>query len=116
MAAYTTALPAATITLCQLYASRQVLANRIARRGRGLTPTWGLAGDELIGQPQARLGQIADRAALTVDALDGVGDLRVDTDDRPADEIATEILGRTGWPSLRTDIRPGGLPRLGPSA
>ena len=93
-------LPAATITLCRLHASREMVADRVARRGRGLTPTWGLAGDELIGQPQARLREIADRAARIVEALDGVGDLRVDTDDRPADEIAAEILGRTGWPSL----------------
>src|SRR6266508_4666443 len=64
-------------------------------------PTPGLAGDELIGQPQARLREIADQAARILDALDGVGDLRVDTDGRPADEIAAEILARTGWPSLR---------------
>jgi AAA domain len=101
MAAYTAALPAATITLCRLHASREVLADRIARRGRGRTPTWGLAGDELIGQPPARLREIADQAARIDDALDGVGDLRVDTDDRPAEEIAAEILRRTGWPSLR---------------
>jgi hypothetical protein len=101
VAAYTAALPAATITLCRLHASRRVLADRVALRGRGRTPTWGLAGDELIGQPPARLRRIADRAALILDALDGVGDLRVDTDDRPADEIATEILGRTGWPGPR---------------
>lgn len=100
LAAYTAALPAATMTLCQLHASREVLADRVARRGRGMTPTWGLAGDELLGQPEARLREIADQAARTFDALDGVGDLRVDTDDRPADEIAAEILGRTGWPSL----------------
>src|SRR6266508_6795205 len=53
VAAYIAALPAATITLCRLHASRQVVADRVARRGRGLTPAWGLAGDELIGQPQA---------------------------------------------------------------
>jgi hypothetical protein len=99
VATYTATLPAATITLCRLHAGRAVLADRVARRGRGLTPTWGLAGDELIGQPQARLREIADRAAHIGDALDGVGDLRVDTDDRPADEIAAEILARTGWPS-----------------
>ncbi|MFD2767436.1 hypothetical protein [Micromonospora eburnea] len=77
-----------------------MLGDRVARRGRGLTPTRGLAGDELIGQPHARLREIAEQAARTVNALDGVGDLRVDTDDRPADEIATEILSRTGWSSL----------------
>src|SRR5439155_4090292 len=107
-AAYTAALPAATITLCRLRASRQVLADRVARRGRGLTPAWGLAGDELIGQPQARLREIAAQAARIVDALDGVGDLRVDTDNRPADEIAGQILGRTGWPSLRRCSLSGG--------
>lgn len=100
VAAYTAALPAATITLCRLHASREVLADRVVRRGRGLTPTRSLAGDELIGQPEVRLREIADQAARTVDALDGVGDLRVDADDRPGDEIAAEILGRTGWPSL----------------
>jgi hypothetical protein len=98
--AYTAALPAARITLCRLHAGRRVLADRVACRGRGLAPTWGLAGDELIGQPQARLREIADQAARIVDALDGVGDLRVDTDDRAPEEIAAEILERTGWPSL----------------
>jgi hypothetical protein len=100
VATYIAALPAATITLCRLHASRQVLADRVARRGRGLTRTWGLAGDELIGQPQARLRAIADQAARIADALDGIGDVCVDTDHRPADEIAAEILQRTAWPSL----------------
>jgi hypothetical protein len=96
---YTAALPAATVTLCRLRAGREVLADRVARRGRGRTPARGLAGDELIGQPAARLREIVDRAAQIVEAMDGVGDLSVDTDDRPADEIAAEILVRTGWPS-----------------
>ncbi len=74
--AYLAALPAATITLCRLHA-------------------------RVIGQPQARLREIADQAARIVDALDGVADLWVDTHDRPADDIAAEILGRIGWPSLR---------------
>jgi hypothetical protein len=38
------------------------------------------------------------RLQASREVLDGVGDLWVDTDDRPADEIAVEILGRTGWP------------------
>lgn len=95
----TAALPAATITLCQLHASRRTLAERVARRGRGLKSARGLGGDELIGLPPARLSEIADRAARLMDALDGFGDLRVDTDDRPPDGIAAEILERTGWPS-----------------
>jgi hypothetical protein len=97
-APYTAALPAATITLSRLHASREVVAARVARRARGLTPASGLAGDELIGQPEARLREIADQSARIVEALDGVGDLRVDTDGRPAQEIAAEILRRTGWP------------------
>ena len=101
VAAYNAALPAATITLCRLHASGQVLADRVARRGRGETPAWGLAGDDLVGQPPARLREIADRAAQIVEALAGFGDLVVETSDRPADEIATEILVRTGWPSPR---------------
>ena len=98
---YAEALPAATITLCQLHASRDVLADRVARRGRGLTPTWGLAGDELTGQPQERLRELADEAARIGEALNGVGDLRVDTDDRPADEIAFDVLRQAGWPTAR---------------
>ena len=96
---YAAALPAATITLCMLPAGREVLADRVARRGRGLTPAPGLAGDELIGQPAARLHEIADQAAQILDALDGLGDLRADTDGRPAEEIAADLLRRTGWPS-----------------
>jgi ribose 1,5-bisphosphokinase PhnN len=99
--AYNAALPAATITLCQLSAGRETLASRIELRGRGLGPTWGLAGDELIGQPPARLQEIADHAADVSDALEDVGDLRVDTDDHSPAQIAAEILRRTGWPSAR---------------
>jgi len=98
-APYIAALPAATITLCQLHASRRTLAERVARRGRGLKTARGLGGDELIGLPAARLSEIADRAARLMDALDGFGDLRVDTDDRPPDGIAAQILERAGWPS-----------------
>ena len=98
-AAYSAALAAATITRCQLYASPKVLADRVAQRGRGITPTWGLAGDELAGQSPARLREIADRSTRITAALDGFGDLQVDTDDRLADEIAAQILRRTGWPS-----------------
>jgi hypothetical protein len=53
------------------------------------------------GNRRRGLREIAEQAARIVDALVGVGDLRVDTDDWPANEIAAEILGRTGWPSLR---------------
>jgi hypothetical protein len=98
VAGYTAALPAAAITLCRLHASRESLAARVAGRGRGLVPTWGLAGDDLIGQPESRLRVVAERAARTMAALDGVGDLVVATDDRPAEAIAAEILERIRWP------------------
>ncbi|GAA1694182.1 hypothetical protein GCM10009765_49290 [Fodinicola feengrottensis] len=95
---YVEMLPAATITLCQLGASRQTLADRIVRRGNGVTSTVGLAGDELIGQPPERLREIADQATRTMNALDGLGNVRVETDDRPADEIAVEVI--QGWSPL----------------
>jgi hypothetical protein len=101
VATYTAALPAARITLCRLQASPEVLADRVARRGRGIVPTWGLAGDELIGRPEAWLREFAGRAARTMAALDGVGDLFVETDDRPADAIAAQVLERAGWPASR---------------
>ena len=96
---YAEALPAGTITLCRLRASRRVLAERAALRGRGVSPASGLAGDELVGQPPERLGEIADQAARTDQTLGTFGDLQVDTDDRPAADIATEILKRTGHPA-----------------
>jgi hypothetical protein len=94
---YTDELPAATVTLCRLHASRDRLTERILRRGRGIGPGWGLPGDELVGQPATLLRRTADRAAADAEALDraGAGDLRVDTDDRSVSEIAAEILTRT---------------------
>ncbi|WP_285681249.1 hypothetical protein [Actinoplanes sp. NBRC 103695] len=95
---YADALPAAAITLCRLRASRRVLGERAALRGRGVSPASGLAGDELVGQPPGRLREIADQAARIDQTLGVFGDLHVDTDDRPAADIATEILKRTGHP------------------
>jgi adenylylsulfate kinase-like enzyme len=91
LAAYRAALPAATITSCLLDASREVLLDRVTRRARGGSPVPGLAGDVLLGQPADRLPEIADRAARTVDALRGTGDLHVNTDHLPPDEIARLI-------------------------
>jgi shikimate kinase len=102
-----TALP---ITLCLLRASRRVLEERVALRGRGVSPASGLAGDELRGLPADRLRAIADRSARTLTALNdltalsglgGPDDLHVDTDDRPATQIAAEILRRTARPADR---------------
>lgn len=98
--AYHAALPAVTITLVRLHASPPVLTERVLRRGRGISPTWGLAGDELIGQPQDALGELAADAIRISRALDGVGDLCVNVDEPSPGDVAAEILARTGWPSL----------------
>jgi hypothetical protein len=93
VAAYRAALPAATVTVCRLRAGADQLTERIMMRGRGEGATWGLAGDELTGQPAARLRHVPARAAAEAAALDrsGIGDLCVDTDHRPVADIAAEI-------------------------
>lgn len=89
VAAYT-----GTILLCRLHASRRQLTERIMLRGQGQGPQ--IAGDELTGQPAAALREAADRAAVDALALEaaGIGDVRIDTDDRSVAEIAHEIFCR----------------------
>jgi adenylylsulfate kinase-like enzyme len=97
VAVYRAALPAATITSYLLDASRDVLLERATRRAAGESPAPGLAGDVLLGQPPDRLAEIADRAARTVERLGSTGDLHVNTDHLPPDEIARRITtGREG--------------------
>jgi AAA domain len=103
---YTAALPAATITLCRLHAGRFHLTERVMLRGQGLGPTWGpLPGDVLTGQPAALLRHVAHQAAADAVALESaaMGDLRIDTDGRGVQDIAEEILLRTGWPDRHGD-------------
>jgi DNA polymerase III delta prime subunit len=97
---YAAALPAATVTLCRLHAGREQLTERVMLRGKGLS-SWEIPGDELKGQSAAVLDRVADQAAAEAEALEaaGIGDLRIDTDGRPAPDIAQEILVLTGWPS-----------------
>ncbi|MEV0715277.1 AAA family ATPase [Asanoa sp. NPDC050611] len=94
VAAYTAALPAATVTVCRLHASAGQLAERIALRTRGIGATWGLAGDELTGRP-APAG-IHARAAAQAAALEraGIGDQRLDTDGR----TVAEVVAAVRWP------------------
>lgn len=116
-------VPHAMLTTCRLRAESADLARRLAARGRPsddleqelaysdaldrafandlCIDTTGLTVAEVVDRVRAgaRLREIADRSARIVDTLDGFGDLRVETDDRAADEIAAEILVRTGWPS-----------------
>ncbi|SNT54769.1 AAA domain-containing protein [Asanoa hainanensis] len=97
VAVYRAALPDATLTVCRLRASPDVLTARIMMRGRREGPTWGLAGDELTGKPADLLRDVPARAAAEAAALDraGIGDLCVDTDHRAVQDIVEEI--RAGW-------------------
>jgi adenylylsulfate kinase-like enzyme len=102
LAAYSEALPAATLTVCRLHADRERLTERIALRGRGVSPGWAIPGDELCGQPPEALAATVERASVVAEALDraGLGNLCVDTGKRPPPDVADEILSRTGWPTI----------------
>jgi hypothetical protein len=91
VAAYTAA---GIIRLCRLHAGRRQLTERVLLRGQGHGPQIG--GDELTGQPAAVLAEVADRAAADALALEaaGIGDMRIDTDDRSVADIAHEIFCR----------------------
>ena len=93
-AVYTAVLPAADVTVCRLHAGPAELAHRILRRGQGLS--WPQPGDPLIGQPEAQLRLVAERAATDADALDrsGLGDLRIDTDGLSVREAADVVARR----------------------
>lgn len=93
-AVYAGALPAARITVGRLHAGPAELAHRISLRGQGLS--WPQPGDPLIGQPEAHLRLVAERAAADADALDrsGLGDLRIDTDGLSVGEAADLITRR----------------------
>lgn len=94
---YADELPAATVTLCRLHASRDRLARRITQRGQG--GSWAQPGDPLRGQSTAHLLRVADEAATDADALEraAIGDLRIDTDERTVEEAADAIVARAGW-------------------
>jgi hypothetical protein len=95
---YVEALPAATITVCRLHASRDELTRRVLTRGPG--GSWSQPGDPLKGLSETQLRDIAGLATVNADELDraAVGDLRVDTDQLSVAQSAEAILARTGWP------------------
>ncbi len=97
VAVYRAALPDARITLVRLRARRAQLDDRIHRRSRGEGPQ--LAGDDLRNQPEEVLRRAVDGAVRESDELDqaAVGDLVIDTDDRSALQIASDLLARIGW-------------------
>jgi hypothetical protein len=97
IAIYRAALPAANITVCRLHAGRRVLTERVMLRGQGQGPQ--IAGDELVGQPDAVLQRAAERAIADANALDAaaIGDLRIDTDGRSVPDIAQAIANFCRW-------------------
>jgi cytidylate kinase len=88
---YTDALPTATLTLIQLHAGCDQLAERIVRRGHGEGPQ--IPGDQLCGRDAETLARIADRAAADADRLaqTGIADMVVDTDGMTVEEVADVI-------------------------
>ncbi|MEV6159024.1 hypothetical protein AB0L53_52715 [Nonomuraea sp. NPDC052129] len=98
--AYAELLPGAALTVCRLHAGPATLAERVTRRGRGGGPA--IPGDELKGLDPEALRRVAEQAAREALSLDraGAGDLRIDTDDRSAQEVADEIRALIGdWPN-----------------
>jgi adenylylsulfate kinase-like enzyme/chloramphenicol 3-O-phosphotransferase len=95
---YAALLPGATVTTFRLHARPGTLAGRVALRGQGGGPA--IPGDELRGLGPAALRRVSRQAARAAEALDlaGVGDLRIDTDDRPPHEVAARI--RALWSTL----------------
>jgi hypothetical protein len=98
---YRAAVPDTTLRLCRLHADRETLTARVLRRGRGIGPA--IPGDELRDRSTTGLHRFAEWAVRDSDDLEraGLGDLRVDTTDVPADEVARRVRIAAGdWPAL----------------
>ncbi|MEW9555498.1 hypothetical protein [Nonomuraea sp. NPDC050783] len=91
---YADLLPGTALTVCRLHASPATLYERVVRRGQGGGPA--MPGDALQGLGQDALRRVAERAADEAETLHraGAGDLRIDTDGRPAGELAAEVMSR----------------------
>ncbi|GAA1630639.1 hypothetical protein GCM10009733_029250 [Nonomuraea maheshkhaliensis] len=87
-------IPGIDLTVCRLHATPATLAERIRLRAGGQAPQ--LPGDELKGLGPRDLDRVAERAAGEAEALEraGSGDLRIETDDRAAQEIAAFVRER----------------------
>ncbi|MEU1394093.1 MULTISPECIES: hypothetical protein [unclassified Nonomuraea] len=92
-------LPGLTPTVFRLHASPATLLERVLLRGRGGGPA--TPGDELRGLNRDALRAVAGRAAREAAALDlaGAGDVRLDTDGRPPDEVASQVMAHLRLPS-----------------
>ncbi|GAB7193321.1 hypothetical protein NUM3379_40300 [Kineococcus sp. NUM-3379] len=106
--AYRRALAGADVTLFRLHADEATLRGRVAARGRGEAPR--LAGDRLVGAPQAVLrralaGALEEQRRL---AAEGTGDVVVHTSGRTPAEVAAAVLAHA-WPAGgRTATGPDG--------
>ncbi|WP_062215433.1 hypothetical protein [Streptomyces sp. NBRC 109706] len=87
---YAAAVPEGRFTLVRLHAGADALRERVLLRGRGLGPQ--LPGDPLRGRSTEELLAHAEASARTAEALEraGVGTVRVTTDGRTIEDIATE--------------------------
>ncbi|MFI6181484.1 hypothetical protein ACIA8R_38575 [Nonomuraea sp. NPDC051191] len=85
-------LPGLAPTVFRLHASPATLLERVLLRGRGGGPA--IPGDELRGLDADALRAVAARAAREAAALEraGAGDVRLDTDGRAPDELASQAL------------------------
>jgi len=94
---YTEALVSAKMTLCRLHASPESLRDRIRQRGQGGGPP--IAGDALRGQPEAVLDAAHTMAVAQAEALEraGIGDTRLDTDNRSVADLTRMIATSIGW-------------------
>ena len=90
------AVPDTSMTVCRLRASHETLRARILLRGAGGGPP--LPGDEVAGQPLQWLEHAANDSIREADEMDrnDLGDLCLDTDGLPIDEVARLVLERTG--------------------
>lgn len=95
---YAEALPTATFMVGRLHAGPDELTRRVLTRGAG--GSWAQPGDPLKGLSDVELRAVAELAVTQSEVLDraAVGDLRVDTDGHTVDQIADEVIARTGWP------------------
>lgn len=92
--AYRAALPNARITMCRLDARPETLAARAERRGQGLSGTFGMPGDDLVGRSREQLRRVIERATAELERLEraGVADFALRTDDSEPAAIADEAI------------------------
>lgn len=110
-------LPHAALTPCRLRVEPDGLRRRLAARGDGYEDVEALvrlerverapAAEESVDTTGLSVAEVVDRVRARTGWPDLTGPVGnpfgfrrpLDTDDRPPDAIATEILQRTGWPS-----------------